>query len=266
MDLDPTPPASRLANSATWQQGDETIIEFLRRAPVEAPASAELGPWLWVHAPKVPSSQRNQLRKSDVAAFEERGSSLTHKFEAQRAKIESVNLGKAIGTITRKMGPYRDQLEVDLLAAAVETGVTGGKWMLFPSSADLLRVWRLVAEATSEGRLGPTSKVGTYYPILGKDETLVCVYTYAFTDEKDVRRVVEELVDMGLCSRDGRAIFYKCDAYTYLGIGSDNPYKMRASLYSSTEVLRKDLRVDANGAVARLKKKQSAKITDFLLA
>jgi hypothetical protein len=95
--------------------------------------------------------------------------------------------------------------------------------MLFPSDDDYPRYWRLVAEATAEGKLGITSKAATPSPI--DPVNLICVYTYDFTDMEDVQRVLESLIDLGLCQRDGKAIFYKCDAYTYLGIKSDNKFK-----------------------------------------
>lgn len=134
--------------------------------------------------------------------------------------------------------------------------------MLFPSSQDLPRYWRGVAQATSEGKLGPTSKVATPDPYNGKDETLICVYTYDFTDERDVRRVLDELVDLGLCRPDAKPIFYKCDAYTYMNITSANEFKLRASLYSSAEILKQEAGPTKDGPISRLKKRNH-KIDSF---
>lgn len=135
--------------------------------------------------------------------------------------------------------------------------------MLFPTSEDLPRYWRLVAEATSEGKLGPTSKVATYDPYNMKDATLICVYTYNFADLDDVRRILNELLELGLCTEDGRAMYYKCDAYTYLGIESDNSYKLRASLFSSHEIFKNEAKMLEDGVIARLKKKNKT-IDSFL--
>lgn len=135
--------------------------------------------------------------------------------------------------------------------------------MLFPNSSDLPRFWRLVAEATSQGRLGPVSKVGTHDPYDGKDATLICVYTYDFTDLDDVRRVLDELLEIQLCFKDGKPIYYKCDAYTYLGITSDNSYKLRASLFSSKDLLGNEAKVLQDGPIARLKKRKPT-IDSFL--
>ena len=50
-------------------------------------------------------------------------------------------------------------------------------------------------------------------------------------------------------------IYYKCDAYTYLGINSGNDYKLRASLYSSEEILNGQVKYK-DGAIIRLKTKK----------
>ncbi len=195
---------------SAWQQKNETILEFLRRAPVGNPASAILGPWLWVGCPWIPATWMARMQKTDVPAFTEAGEALLHAHEVQKVNLEQADPKAAPATITRRLGPYREQLEDDLLTLAVKTGTTYGKWMLFPD------VWGLVAEATAAGKLGPTSKAAT------SPGNLICVYTYAFEDNDDVRRVLEALHDLGVCSRDGKPIYYKCDAYTYLGLDSNN--------------------------------------------
>lgn len=93
-------------------------------------------------------------------------------------------------------------------------GITNGKWMLFPGQSDLARVWRVVATATSNGKLGPTSKVGTLDPTA--PNTLICIYTYDFSDFEDVRRVLNDIVSLGICHTNGKPIYYKCDAPGHL--------------------------------------------------
>lgn len=247
-----------------WQQ-DETIDNFLKRLPVAEPSTSGIGPWLWVSSPTVSRSRQLKQQQSDPDSFIELGMSLKSAFVKQRSKIESENAGKAVATITRKMSPYRDQLEEDLLSAAVKTGTICGKWMLFPASDDLPRYWRVVATATSEGKLGPVSKVAIPDPYDGKDETLICVYTYDFTDLEDVRRVLDELLELSLCRRDGKPIFYKCDAYTYMDITSNNDFKLRASLYSSAELFKDEAKPLKEGPIARLKKRNQT-IDSFLTA
>ena len=245
--LKPIPPVT--SQSSSWQQ-HETIIEFLRRLPVADPETANVGPWLWVHcSPEL----QDRSDHDDVDAFIDTASPLLEGLCKQRVILEQQNPGKAVGTITRKLGPYRDQLEVDLLNTAKKFGVTSSKWMLFPKLEDLPRVWRLVAEATAEGKLGPISKVGTWSPDDAiKGCTLICVYTKDFSDLDDVKRVMRALIELGIAKRESK-IYYKCDAYTYLGIKSGNAYKLPASLWSSEEVLENRVKYN-EGVIVRLKK------------
>lgn len=238
--------------SSSWQQ-HETILEFLRRLPVADPATARVGPWLWVRC----SRQLQEFNpEKNLEAFMETAEPLLGALTEQRTIIEQQNPGKAVGTITRKLGPYRIQLEVDLLNTATKNGLTSGKWMLFPKSDDLPRVWRQVAEATAEGKLGPTSKVGTWEPDHQAKGTLICVYTRDFSDVSDVKRVLGALNDLNIVNK-GTSIHYKCDAYTHLGIFSDNQYKLRASLYSSEEI-RNDTVKYKEGVISRVKVKKGA--------
>ncbi|KAK4498085.1 hypothetical protein PRZ48_010741 [Zasmidium cellare] len=239
---------------AAWQRKEESIDAFLRRLPVSDPATARVGPWLWVSSPVLPWAQVHR-EPANFSAFNLGGeaSELLEAFSLQRAKIESQNVGKEPATITRKLTPYLDQLETDLLSIAVRDRATCGKWMFFPKEEDLPRFWRLVATATSEGKLGPTSKVGTFDPL--EPKTVICVYTYDFSDTEDVIRVLHELSDLGLLAKNGLPIYYKCDAYTYLDIKSQNPYRLRASLYSSKDLLQDKAKVLKDGSIARLKKR-----------
>ena len=134
--------------------------------------------------------------------------------------------------------------------------------MLFPKLDDLPRVWRQVAEATAEGKLGPTSKVATWEPDNLAKGTLICVYTKDFSELADVKRVLDTLNDLNIVNK-GTAIYYKCDAYTHLGIFSDNEYKLKASLYGSEEV-RNDSVKYKDGVITRLKVKKKGALDSFL--
>lgn len=133
--------------------------------------------------------------------------------------------------------------------------------MLFPHRNDSNRYWRLVAATTTEGKLRVASKVATLDAL--DPVTLICVYTYDFTDIDDVRLVLEKLVELDLCQTGGRPIYYKCDAYTYLDIKSNNRYKIRASLYSSKEIIDRKAGRIQQGPIARLKKR-SKNVDSFL--
>lgn len=65
--------------------------------------------------------------------------------------------------------------------------------------------------------------------------TLISVYTYDFTDIMDLRSVLDELVALNLVSPEKKPVYWKADAYTYQSIKSNNPYKLKASLYSSRD-------------------------------
>jgi hypothetical protein len=246
--------------SSSWEQQHETVLEFLRRLPVADPATADdrRRPWLWVQCP---SELRDFKPHGDLEGFMEDAEPLLEGLSKQRAKIEQQNPGKAVGTITRKMGPYRDQLQVDILNAATKHDLTSGKWLLFPKPDDLPRVSRQVAEATADGKLGPTSKVATWDPDFMTKPRVICVYTKDFSDLADVKRVLCALHDLGIVNR-GAAIHYKCDAYTHLDIMSENKYKLKSTLWSSEEV-RNDKVKYKDGLICRLKAKSGA-MEEFL--
>jgi len=91
--------------------------------------------------------------------------------------------------------------------------------------------------------------------------TVICVYTKDFSDLTDVKRVLSNLNELNIVNKAMR-INYKCDAYTHLGIMSDNPYKLRASLYSSDEVRDNKIKYK-DGVITRLKTKNGA-MEEFL--
>jgi len=111
--------------------------------------------------------------------------------------------------------------------------------MLFPEDKEVSRTWKTIVEGVIQNRLGHVAKVATGpTDAEGRGRALICVYTKDFSDEGDVRRVLEELVELGLCSGEGNGIYYKCDAFTYLGLDSNNAYGLKASIYSSRDVLK----------------------------
>ena len=90
-----------------------------------------------------------------------------------------------------------------------------GKWLVFVNDRDLDEVWAKIKEATEDGKLGSSAKVATAKPSpLGEpDRKVICVYTYDWTDEKDAKRVREELRKLGITNR----IPYKSDEDTLSG-------------------------------------------------
>ena len=94
--------------------------------------------------------------------------------------------------------------------------VRSGKWLIFVCREDVDEVWAKVKRATEDGRLGDSSKVATAKPnphAANPNKKVICVYTYDWTDEKDVQRVRDELRRLGITSK----IPYKADEDTLAG-------------------------------------------------
>jgi len=88
-----------------------------------------------------------------------------------------------------------------------------GKWLIFVDPKNVDEVWANIKKATEEGKLGNSAKVATSKPnpLAGKSEAkVICVYTYDWTDERDARRVREELRKLGITNK----IPYKADEDT----------------------------------------------------
>jgi len=91
-----------------------------------------------------------------------------------------------------------------------------GKWLIFIDKKDVDDVWTKTKKATEEGKLGGSSKVATakLNPLAtDPNKKVICVYTYDWADEKDVKRVREELRKLGIMEK----IPYKSDEDTLAG-------------------------------------------------
>lgn len=91
-----------------------------------------------------------------------------------------------------------------------------GKWLIFVDPEDVDEVWAKIKKATEEGKLGYASKVSTAKPnplAVNPRSRVICVYTYDWTDEDDVRRIREELRKLGITQK----IPYKSDEDTMSG-------------------------------------------------
>jgi hypothetical protein len=91
-----------------------------------------------------------------------------------------------------------------------------GKWFVFEHIDNIDEAWKKIKTATENCELGFSAKVATAKPSpRAKDpnQKVICVYTYDFTDKKDVYRVREKLAELGW---DG-ALYYKTDEMTRSG-------------------------------------------------
>lgn len=91
-----------------------------------------------------------------------------------------------------------------------------GKWLIFVDSKDVDEVWLKIREATEAGKLGDSAKVATAKsnPLAGGSrDKVICVYTYDWMDEADVKRIREQLRGIGITNK----IPYKSDEDTLSG-------------------------------------------------
>ncbi|KAI9723646.1 MAG: hypothetical protein M1812_000946 [Candelaria pacifica] len=214
------------------RQLTESVPEFLTRLPPLTSQASEVGPWIWVanpHSTKRPIGE-------NLAELKRIGEESLEDFMEEKRRIEGEMKGKAKGTITRRLTPLVKGLQDRISEVAREKGCTSGKWMLFPMPEHVNKTWSLIATAVVNNELGSTAKIATDEGKGDRVSRLICVYTDDFSDTDDVKRVIAKLVEMGLVERS-KSIYYKCDAYTYLGISSGNEYGLKASLYASKDVL-----------------------------
>lgn len=221
------------------RQTTESVPEFLSRLAPSTTRSSAVGPWIYVYNP----DEGRGVRDEDLASFTARGTELLYGFENEKTRLEaehakSRSKSKSTVWLARKINPLRRALEEDVFALAREKNVVTGKWMLFPSAGDVDRVWEAVANATVQGEL-VAAKVATYdsdEDRENKKPRLLAVYTRDYEDRGDIKLVLQRLIELGVVRKDERPIYYKCDALTHLGIKSDNPYGLKASLFSSRDV------------------------------
>lgn len=105
-----------------------------------------------------------------------------------------------------------------------------GKWLIFVPISQIDDVWTKIKLATQDGRLGDLAKVATAKPnpvATNAKMKVICVYTYDWTDEADVKRVRRELRALGITSK----IPYKSDSDTNAGRYSSQGHKRISKYY-----------------------------------
>lgn len=239
---------NRHEGDPSGRQLSESIPEFLARLPPSTTLTSATGPWIWIANPYCDARPLQQ----DLAGLMEDGTQLLDECSVAMAEKEVALKGRPQSLLARQLTAVRKMSTDRILAAAQKRGVTSGKWMLFPMPQDVDAVWRAVADATASGQLGSGAKVATKSEIEEEEDSqgrpgsgrarVVCVYTNDFADVPDVQRVVLKLDQLGLVRQKGpwgkeRGIYYKCDAFTHLGIESRNAWGIQASRYSSREIL-----------------------------
>jgi len=107
----------------------------------------------------------------------------------------------------------------------------GGKWLIFVSEKDIDKVWMKIRKVMLKNELVRYAKCSTILKNtlsgLNKTDCVICVYTYDYGDETDVRVVRYKLKKLGFRDK----IYYKTDISTFEGNYSDSGHK-RTWLYS----------------------------------
>lgn len=118
----------------------------------------------------------------------------------------------------RKQGTYPEHSE------------NGGKWLIFVPLQQIDEVWEKIRLATEQGLLGSSAKVSTARPnpnATNSDTKVICVYTYDWTDEHNVKTIREALRQLGITSK----IPYKADQETYSGMYANRGNKRISKYY-----------------------------------
>ncbi|KAF6815551.1 DNA polymerase ii large subunit-like protein [Colletotrichum sojae] len=232
-----------------WQL-TETVDDFLARLPPETTEVSDHVPWIFICNPYIPRGDRltaqSQFSKgNEDEAPEEEGSQLRTLIEGGVERLDILgNFMNGIRKTTKSQTAKNMEIArekkaavQDILALAQACKVRAGKWMIFCQPSEVDEVWRVVARATANNELGIAAKVAPRQDATGRKDRIVAVYTADFNDAADVARVLRRLRDLKLAEVMGRPIYYKPDAFTYLGIASGNKWDMKASIYSSLDVV-----------------------------
>ncbi|KAF4911583.1 UPF0696 protein C11orf68-like protein [Colletotrichum viniferum] len=229
-----------------WQL-TETLSDFLNRLPPETTEGTADVPWIFICNPFIPRKSRflaqNQLsRGNEDEAPEEAGSQLNTLVEGGTERLRI--LGNFVDGIHRtkksataklsEINHEKKQAVKDVLSLAHAC-----KWLLFCSPRDVNEVWAIIARATANNELGIAAKVAPRQDATGRKDRMIAVYTADFNDVTDVMRVLRRLRELKVVEAMGRPIYYKPDAFTYIGVAHGNQWDIRASIHSSLDIMPK---------------------------
>ncbi|KAL7790358.1 DUF1917 domain-containing protein [Trichoderma ceciliae] len=245
--------ASRLHNpyagiSYAWQL-TETIDHFLSRLPPSTTDQTLEVPWIFICNPYIPrvhklDSQSQFSKGNEDEAPEEEGSRTGIVAQGGLERLHLVSKfiegmqrsGRARSIVEKEIRKEQKQAVDDILSLARLAKVRTGKWLLFCPASEVNEMWEIVAKATANNELGIASKVAPRSPLEDpRKDRILCIYTADFGDKADVGRVLQKMRELKLVETRGRPIYYKPDAFTYIGISHGNAWGLRASIYSSAD-------------------------------
>ncbi|KAL0939457.1 DNA polymerase ii large subunit-like protein [Colletotrichum truncatum] len=234
-----------------WQL-TETVEDFLARLPPETTEGSNELPWIFICNPYIRRKGKlfaqNQLsRGNEDEAPEEEGSQLTTLIDGGTERLEILSkfmngiqkTSKSMALRSREIDLEKRRAVQDVLALAHACRVRAGKWMLFCQPCDVNEVWGTIARATANNELGIAAKVAPRQDATGRKDRVIAIYTADFSDIADVSRVLRRLRELKVVEAMGRPIYYKPDAFTYIGIAYGNTWDIKASIYSSLDVTSK---------------------------
>jgi len=239
-----------LEDYPTARQLSETASEFLKRClPL---GSAALGPHLMVHDPSCKPVSNSFINGRGGLEFTRRTGELMRDHHIMFH--EMLRNTRSEARLQKKLETLQARLTEKVTDVAREEGVLGGRvsfmlheafhadalqWMLFLEEGQVLDIWKTVVERVLEGSLGTGANLATGSSNRGS-YVLLCISTKDWTDKEDVRRVLNEIVRLGLHRPESNGIFYKCDFVYYLNIYSNQKriYGIKPSMYSSKKMLR----------------------------
>ncbi|KAJ8108926.1 hypothetical protein ONZ43_g6277 [Nemania bipapillata] len=232
-----------------WQL-TESINAFLARLPPATTMGAPDCPWIWVCNPYIKRKSKREAGNQQVRGGEDEAPEDERADVATLMKAGEERLQFASSFIDQFRQPgLLNELTIreskkagmdaakDILDLAKGLRVTCGKWMLFCSVFEVNDVWEIIAKAIIKNELGIAAKVAPKSNGDQRRERLICVYTADFSDKKDVTRVAQKLKQLGLVKK--KPLYYKPDAYTYLGIASGNRWEIKPSIYDTRSLLSK---------------------------
>ncbi|KAL6804467.1 DUF1917 domain-containing protein [Trichoderma sp. SZMC 28012] len=232
-----------------WQL-TETIDDFLTRLPPATTDQTPETPWIFICNPYIPrvhkhESQSQFSKGNEDEAPEEEGSKTAIVAQGGLERLHLVTKfiegmqrsGKAKPIVEREIRKEQRQATDDILKLAHLAKVRTGKWLLFCPASEVNEMWEIVAKATANNELGIAAKVAPRSPLEDpRKDRILCIYTSDFSDKADVGRVLQKMRELKLVEARGRPIYYKPDAFTYIGISHGNAWGLRASIYSSGDV------------------------------
>lgn len=187
-----------------WEEpfSDETLDSFIERARPSLTSEATTA-WICVRHEK----RRGLVEKSYEGAGahdQEMAASLfSNLVETKSVSQESLwNLGRACGWGC-------------------------GKWMIFATHETVDEIWETIVRRMWAGDLGPTAKVA---PGMRPGMMhVICIYCDPYWEPDEVNRILRSLRKAGI----SRALNFKADIVTMMGINADNPWKVPVSFYTA---------------------------------